>query len=166
MARTILGVGDLAGLHRRADLCDCHWLAAMQRCREELNGRFAEFAAVYDRFAAEIGRQILPDETKLQYQRPPTFRVHLVGAKTASAPHRDRSYARGRRFVNAWVPLVEVSGTNTLWVDQAGDGQLAPVNLRYGEVLVFNGYDLLHGSVENTSDTTRVSFDMRFYTAR
>jgi ectoine hydroxylase-related dioxygenase (phytanoyl-CoA dioxygenase family) len=37
-----------------------------------------------------------------------------------------------------------------------------PVALRYGEALLFDGGKLLHGSVPNESDITRVSMDFRF----
>lgn len=162
LARAALGVEDLGLLHLRADLRRCDWPTAMKRCRSELAQAFDTFASSYDAFAVSLARR-LGFALAPTYQRPPTFRVHLVGARTASSPHRDRDYARGLRFVNAWVPLVDVRGSNSLWVESGPDGALAPVAVRYGEVLVFNGYDMVHGSVENTAATTRVSFDMRYY---
>ena len=164
LAQTVLGVEELGSLHLRPDLVGIFWLDMMNKCRDELALHFDIFEGVYKKFANHMQQQLGLNHSKLGYQTPPTFRVHPVGARTASVPHRDRDYAKGSKFINVWVPLVNVSATNSLWVERDKDSELEPVQLNYGEALVFNGYDVLHGSVVNTSTMTRVSFDMRYYT--
>jgi hypothetical protein len=65
--------------------------------------------------------------------------------------------------VNFWMPFTDVDDTAALWLESFyGRGDYAPVPLRYGEVLIFDGGYLSHGSVPNRTRTTRVSLDMRF----
>jgi ectoine hydroxylase-related dioxygenase (phytanoyl-CoA dioxygenase family) len=65
--------------------------------------------------------------------------------------------------VNFWMPFTDVDDTAALWLESCyGRGDYAPVPLRYGEVLIFDGGYLSHGSVPNRTRTTRVSLDMRF----
>ena len=61
------------------------------------------------------------------------------------------------------MPFTDVDETATLWLESFyGRGDYAPVPVRYGEVLIFDGGYLSHGSVPNRTRTTRVSLDMRF----
>jgi ectoine hydroxylase-related dioxygenase (phytanoyl-CoA dioxygenase family) len=43
-----------------------------------------------------------------------------------------------------------------------GRGEYTPVPVEYGQMLLFDGGLLSHGTVENTSSQTRVSMDLRF----
>jgi len=50
-----------------------------------------------------------------------------------------------------------------LWCESDyGLGDYAPMPVRYGEALLFDGGLLRHGSVPNDSGVTRVSMDFRF----
>merc|ERR1712039_967532 len=63
---------------------------------------------------------------------------------------------------NFWVPLVDVEGSNALWLESApGQGDFQPRDLSVGQVLRFNGSLCRHHTVPNTSGRTRVSFDLR-----
>ena len=62
-----------------------------------------------------------------------------------------------------WMPFTDVDDGTALWLESDyGRGDFAPVPVRYGEVLIFDGGYLGHGSVANRTDRTRVSLDMRF----
>jgi ectoine hydroxylase-related dioxygenase (phytanoyl-CoA dioxygenase family) len=62
---------------------------------------------------------------------------------------------------------VDAFDTNTIWVEtDYGRGDYVPVPVSYGEILLFDGGWLLHGSVPNTTPVTRVSFDFRFAAKR
>lgn len=92
-----------------------------------------------------------------------TYRVQLVGAPGVSAWHRDAAVTGRFDYVNAWVPFLDVDGPSTLWVEDGYEGgDHRPVPVRYGEVLVFDGGLLEHGSVTNDGITPRVSMDFRF----
>ena len=100
---------------------------------------------------------------RISYTTRPTFRVHLPGTPPISAWHRDADITGRIDYVNAWVPLVNVVDENTLWIeDDYGSGNHRPVIVAYGEVLIFDGGLLSHGSVLNDSERARVSLDLRF----
>jgi len=90
----------------------------------------------------------------------PNFRVHETGQETTSYMHRDRDYVPDRVGMKIWLPFTRVEETSTLWVESAeGEGDLAPVNLDYGEALFFDSLNLLHGCYANQTGLTRVSVD-------
>jgi ectoine hydroxylase-related dioxygenase (phytanoyl-CoA dioxygenase family) len=65
--------------------------------------------------------------------------------------------------INFWLPVTSVAGGSALHLESDyGLADYAPVPVRYGQALIFDGGYLGHGSVDNTSEVTRVSFDMRF----
>jgi hypothetical protein len=99
----------------------------------------------------------------LSYSSHPKMRVHLPGTPTVSVFHADVPVTERPDQVNLWIPFTSVADTATLWLESGyGRGDHAPVPVRYGEVLVFDGGYLSHGSVPNTSTVTRVSLDLRF----
>jgi hypothetical protein len=100
---------------------------------------------------------------RISYTTRPTFRVHLPGTPAVSAWHRDADITGRIDYVNAWIPLVDVADENSLWIeDDYGSGHHTPVTLRYGQILIFDGGLLSHGSVPNSSGKPRVSMDLRF----
>ncbi len=98
----------------------------------------------------------------LIFQQIPTFRVHLVGNVSVGEWHRDRDYNHGSTEMNFWLPFADTSGTNTVWMEtEEGKGDIRPFALEYGQILCFNGADLIHGNKINKSDRSRVSVDFR-----
>lgn len=155
-----LGGVDLSRLHESPETGGMGWCDAMWHWASRVSEAFrVDSVEVYDELVHWVLGRLGLDHN-LPYQRPPTFRVHLVGAPTASALHRDRDYTSSDRYLNVWVPLVDVGGANSLLVERPG-GSLRAQTLRHGQVLCFNGRDLLHGSCVNTTLVTRVSFDFR-----
>lgn len=99
---------------------------------------------------------------KLTYTWPPVFRVHMAGSPSISAPHRDTEVTGRHEMIAVWVPFVDTYGDNTLWIEKEyGSRDLAPVEVRYGQALMFDSGYLWHGSVTNTTDVTRFSMDIR-----
>jgi hypothetical protein len=99
-------------------------------------------------------------------QREPTLRVHLAGQGSARGRigrHKDADYeGHVAMEVNFWIPLVEVGGSNSLFVESApGLGDFEAVQLEYGQLLMFDGYSCEHHTVDNESGATRVSIDTR-----
>ena len=100
---------------------------------------------------------------ELIYQKIPTFRVQLGNGNVAVGEwHKDRAYNHSESEVNFWMPFVDTNSFNTIWIESTEDqGDYTPYEVRYGEVLVFNGASLSHGNQKNTSCETRVSVDFR-----
>jgi hypothetical protein len=99
----------------------------------------------------------------LSYSNHPKMRVHLPDTPSVSSFHSDVPVTKRIDQVNFWMPFTDVDDTAALWLESCyGRGDYGPVPVRYGEVLIFDGGYLSHGSVPNRTQTTRVSLDMRF----
>ncbi|MEA2997754.1 MAG: hypothetical protein QOG74_3303 [Alphaproteobacteria bacterium] len=94
----------------------------------------------------------------------PNFRLHEHGTETTSALHRDRQYHHRTGMMKIWMPITPVSGGGTLWVEsREGRGDLRPMQLAYGQALLFDSLNLLHGCRFNDSGSTRVSIDFMMF---
>ena len=99
----------------------------------------------------------------LSYSNRPKVRVHFPGTASVSSFHADAPVTKRVDQINFWLPITDVHGSAALLLESDyGVADYAPVPLRYGQVLIFDGGYLGHGSVSNTTDVTRISFDMRF----
>ncbi|MCR8997433.1 hypothetical protein [Brevibacillus laterosporus] len=135
-----------------------HLMNLLKNQFEEINGLLYMF--INEEIASVLG-------PIASYQNPPSFRVHFHG--TGFTPfHRDRDWHGKidmnivRRFRNIWIPLTKVWGNNSLWIESTEDmGDFQPIELEYGEALVFDGQNLVHGTYRNDTGATRVSFDFR-----
>lgn len=99
----------------------------------------------------------------LSYSCHPKMRVHFPGTPSVSSFHCDVPVTCRPDQINFWMPFTDVQESATLWLESDyGKADYRPVPLRYGQVLIFDGGYLGHGSVANVSDVTRISLDMRF----
>lgn len=99
----------------------------------------------------------------LSYSQNPKMRVHFPNTPSVSSFHHDIIVTKRIDQINFWLPFNTVDGGATMWVESDyGLGDFKPVRVNYGQVLIFDGGYLGHGSVYNDSDTTRTSMDMRF----
>lgn len=116
---------------------------------------------LYRRFLLEVVAE-RGDTDPLLYQRVPTFRVQLPGNVAVGEFHRDLDYGHQAEEFNWWVPVTRARRTATVWVESApGRRDFRPVELNYGEALLFSGATLMHGNYPNRTGETRVSFDFR-----
>lgn len=128
------------------------------------------------------------DSDGLFMHMPPTARLIKPGNERAAVPaHQDVSYNRHMSdFVTVWVPCVDIDeamggvavfeGSQNLpeQLDTLEGGDwLKPVSsegyrrvecrpMRVGDVLLLNRW-IVHESIPNRSDSTRISIDMRFF---
>jgi hypothetical protein len=100
---------------------------------------------------------------RISYSAHPKMRVHLAGTGSVSDFHRDADVTGRPDQINCYLPFTNVFGTNTLWCESAyGLKDYAPINLKHGEALIWDGGFLEHGTVPNETSSTRVSCDFRF----
>jgi len=100
--------------------------------------------------------------SEIIYQKIPTFRVHQVDNLGVGDWHKDKSYNHGVNELNFWLPFTDTIETNTIWCESKEDhGDYMPYSVKYGEVLIFSGANLMHGNKINTTEDTRVSMDFR-----
>lgn len=124
------------------------------------------FLSIYREF---VKKEIKPrfNGEKVVYQRIPTFRVHLPGNIAVGEWHKDRFYrnqdwAKQVNEVNYYLPFTDTNKYNTFWVESEEDkADYKPALVNYGEILEWDGANLMHGNVVNKSEFTRVSVDFR-----
>ncbi|HEX3683229.1 MAG TPA: hypothetical protein VHU83_11895 [Bryobacteraceae bacterium] len=119
------------------------------------------FYRLYHRFAVQvIGGEF---GGKIAYSNHPKMRVHLAGTPTVSKWHRDVDVTKRPDQINVWLPFTDSFGGNSLWIEtDYGRGDYRPVDVRYGQALLFDGGFLEHGTVTNDTNVTRISLDFRF----
>jgi len=126
--------------------------------------KFEEYMGdLYRRFLSEIVSPAFSVEKgSLVYQKVPTFRVHMVENLGVGEFHRDSDYNHSSYELNIWLPFTDTYDTNTVWIHTNGDEfPPVPISVKYGQAMVFNGADFLHGNYINKTLDTRVSIDFR-----
>ena len=119
-----------------------------------------EFYPTYLELVKSLADQL--GYTEIIYQKIPTFRTHLKNNLGVGEWHRDRTYNHGTTEVNFWMPFTDTNEFNTIWMEsREGLEDFMPYTVKYGEILVFSGANLMHGNKTNDSDHTRVSVDFR-----
>lgn len=100
---------------------------------------------------------------QIVYQVIPTFRVQLANGNLAVGEwHKDKTYNHGTTEVNFWLPFVHTNQYNTIWMEsRENKSDYKPYEVKYGEILIFDGANLVHGNKPNESQQTRVSVDFR-----
>lgn len=154
----VLGVSCLQLLHERDDIVQMTWHDGMVKCRAELTASFDDCKTT---LAALFQREIAPI-TGVRggaHQSPPMFRIHFHESPPSSTWHRDGDYGMPAGRLNLWLPLTKVWGNNSLWIR---DPDARPIELEYGEAVIFDSATLVHGSMHNNTGYTRVSLDSRF----
>lgn len=127
--------------------------------------RTHEFQDIYKSFVEEVIKPEFNEE--VVYQTIPTFRLHFPGNIAVGEYHRDRNYrdeawARRVKEINFFLPFTDSFGTNTIWVESEEDKKdFYPIEIEYGQLVMWDGSNLLHGNKTNEERTTRVSFDFR-----
>jgi hypothetical protein len=91
------------------------------------------------------------------------MRVNFHGSRAILRFHKDQEYGQNPNTINVWVPVTRVYGSNSMYVESyPGLSDFTPVELDYGQALIFYGTELLHGTLDNVSGGTRISYDFRF----
>lgn len=162
---------EIFGISSLSLLPHCNWpgrgdLTLSQRnmaMRSHLAAKAAgtSLMALYRRLVAEVVAPLFGG--RISYTAKPTFRVQLPASPSISKWHTDVSVTGRTDQIGAWVPFTDAFDTAALWVESDyGLGDYGPVGVAYGEILLFDGGLLRHGSVPNTTAGTRVSMDFRF----
>jgi hypothetical protein len=119
----------------------------------------SEFYRLYEIFLQDVLAPLFPGGV---YFIIPVFRVQMAHSTSISAWHRDVDVTGRSDLITAWIPFMDVSDSNTLWVEtEYGKQDYVPVPVRYGQIFIFDSAWLRHGSVPNETEATRVSMDVR-----
>jgi hypothetical protein len=102
--------------------------------------------------------------SQIGYSAHPKMRVHLAKTGCVSDFHCDTDVTNRSEQINCYLPFTDVFDSCTLWCEtDYGAGDYQPLNLQYGQALLWDGGMLSHGTYANTTDHTRVSCDFRFH---
>jgi hypothetical protein len=140
-----------------------------------------EFMVLYQAFALEMARVVLPNETEFIVQKTPTPRIFRPGAHGTSF-HCDYWYGHGERSYTIWTPLSPIDSNNTFLMCDEDKNETVretiaqlqqfidlptserhcfhPVMPSSSEAVVFSSL-MMHGSPVNNSASERISFDFR-----
>ena len=96
------------------------------------------------------------------HQELAMMRVNFHGSRAILRFHNDQEYGQKPNMINIWVPVTSVYGSNSMYVESfPGLSDFTPVELDYGQALMFYGTQLLHGTLDNVSGGTRITYDFR-----
>jgi ectoine hydroxylase-related dioxygenase (phytanoyl-CoA dioxygenase family) len=119
-----------------------------------------DFLIEYDNFIKDFIRNRYQES--IVYQKRPTFRIHMPGNVAVGEFHKDKHYQHSIWETNYWLPFTDAFSTNTIWIESEEDkGDFSPIELGWGELLIFDGSNLNHGNKPNTTGVSRVSIDFR-----
>ena len=119
-----------------------------------------QFYEMYQDLIQKVIAPLFDDE--VIYQKIPTFRVHMKGNLAVGAFHKDSEYSHDIHEINIFLPLTDAYENNTIWVESEIDkADYMPMNAKYGEFVVWDGANLMHGNKINNTDISRVSIDFR-----
>lgn len=100
---------------------------------------------------------------RISYSSRPKMRVHLAQTPSVSKWHRDVDVTGRYDQINAFLPFTTCRDEAALWCESDyGLGDYSPIPLEYGQIFLFDGGCLSHGTVANSTNLTRVSLDFRF----
>ena len=155
-ASGVLGEKNLENIH----LCEKVKALNKSPTSSQLSRSFSSIEDIYRSFVMVV----LSDKFGeiANYQSPPSFRFHYHGLGS-SVFHCDRDFGVEQGRINVWVPLTDVWGDNSLWIEsEPGAKNYKPLSMKVGQALAFDGVNIGHGSKINTTMSTRISFDLRF----
>ena len=113
------------------------------------------FSDLYRRFVAEVAGPAVMAGRPYYFQKVPTFRACLPGCRSVLEFHTDAEYGHQDAEVNCWLPFGNAWGSNSIYLGSV------PQTVDYGQMLVFDGVHLFHGSRPNRTGVTRFSIDFR-----
>jgi hypothetical protein len=130
--------------------------SAVHRKLYEIEG----VSLLYREFIQTVITELVGEDVR--YQPVPNWRIQPPGRHGVGSYHRDRSGGHNPCEITFWVPLTDITPDNSLWVESSeGAEDFRAHPLRYGQMLVFDSANLMHGNKRNASERTRVSFDFR-----
>jgi hypothetical protein len=131
-----------------------------ERFYKRYRGGWPEFETLYELFIREIVAPMFDED--FLYQKSVTMRFHLPNNVAVGDFHTDAEFHHPAGEINFIIPLTDSDGTATVWVEsEPGLNDFAPVPMRIGQLIRFDGNVLRHGNKPNKSGKTRCSMDFR-----
>ena len=122
-----------------------------------------EFKELYCSFVKDIYNEFFQEEKMMIYQSFPSVRIQFEDSVTVP-PHCDSDelgcHPIGEK--NFLVPITEMMNSNTIYIEsEPGKKDYQPINMKYGNLLYFNGNKCIHYNERNKEGKLRISLDFR-----
>jgi len=120
---------------------------------------------LYDKLIHDVVRTLYDE--KIIYQAIPTFRVCYPNNIAVGEYHKDKHYrdidwAEQVNELNYFLPITDAFDTNTIWAESEEDkGDYSAMDCNYGEMIQWDGSNLMHGNKLNDTGKCRISMDFR-----
>lgn len=119
-----------------------------------------EFANLYQKFIREVIQPIFGEP--IFYQAQPSHRIHFIDSRGQLRFHKDMDYGHREVEVNFSVPMTPAFDTNSIFIEsEPGVEDFIPMELKPGQAARFKGSTHTHGARNNTTASSRLSFDFR-----
>lgn len=131
---------------------------------QNMNSDWPEFHNTWKRFMHEIIKPLFPAEEKLICQAFPSLRIQYPGSKAIPCQHydSDENHKHPLGEINIVIPITNMKNTNTIWKESLpGFQDYSPINIKKGQIAIWDGNRCEHFNKVNTSKNTRISFDIR-----
>jgi len=176
-------VSDLSTIHKVLSVKE---IAQVARYVQDKTSKCTKYMSMLDKFFADNVAPLI-EHTDYLVQRQPNLRVVIPGQEAHGQRvnfHCDALVGGGRGSMTAWIPLTDAYDSNSLYIadlDPSRDLVSKFIENRWpakkfdeecyklsknkclspGEFLLFD-QERVHGSINNTTQKTRFSFDARF----
>lgn len=134
---------------------------------------YREMIEIYTRFIKDHIVPLFPEETFLVVQREPSFRICFpnntaLGKREHETSdeiiglHCDGDYGHPTEELNFMISITGQHDTNSCYIESSpGKGDFAPLQIKKGQFVSFNGNQCRHYNKKNVEGKTRISFDFR-----
>lgn len=129
----------------------------------KLNKGWSELTEAYHGIIKEVIMKYMGVD-KLVYQTKPTFRIQYPDGKAITTWHYDGddNHKHPPWEINVQIALTDMQGDLCTWIETVpGLRDFKPMEMKVGEMYVFNGNKCIHGNKVNSTNKTRISFDFR-----
>lgn len=121
------------------------------------------FKNMYCELIKDIHKQFFVHEPAIIYQSYPSVRFQFANSTTVPE-HYDAdekaSHPLGEK--NFLLPITEMLNTNAIHIEsEPRKRDFRPINMKFGELLYFNGNLCTHKNIQNNEGWVRISFDFR-----
>jgi hypothetical protein len=131
---------------------------------DKLRAGWPEFIELYKSFIQNVIGPMFTEESKLIYQKTPSFRVNQPEGKAIYTPHCDGDHLHKHPTgeINIIMPLTKMWDTNGVYIESIpGLADYKSRPMEFGEFIMFYGNKLRHHNKFNNTGVTRCSFDFR-----
>lgn len=131
---------------------------------QNMKSDWTEFHQTWKNFIYEVIKPLFPNEKKLICQAYPSFRIQYPNSKAIPCQHYDSDENHKHPYgeINITIPITDMRDTNAVWKESLpGFCDYSPMNLKKGQIALWDGNKCAHFNKVNISDNTRISFDIR-----